>query len=142
MNDYAGKPILLVEDNPLDVDLTIRAFKRQKLANKIQVARDGEEFMGFLTNWEKGEQTPVVILLDLKLPKIDGLEVLTKIKSHPQFRTVPVVILTTSAEDSDIKKAYSIGANSYIIKPVDFEKFVEVVAHIELYWNIINKPPF
>ncbi len=142
MNDYAGKPILLVEDNPLDVDLTIRAFKRQKLANKIVVARDGEEFMDYLSHWEKGEQTPVVILLDLKLPKIDGLEVLTKIKSHPRFRTVPVVILTTSAEDSDIKKAYSIGANSYIIKPVDFEKFVEVVAHIELYWNVINKPPF
>lgn len=141
MNDFAGKPILLVEDNPLDVDLTVRAFKRQKLANKILVARDGEEVMECMAKWEKGEQAPVVILLDLKLPKIDGLEVLSKIKSHPQFRTIPVVVLTTSSEDSDIKTAYTIGANSYIIKPVDFEKFVEVVAHIELYWNVINRPP-
>ena len=133
-------PILLVEDNPVDVDLTIRAFKKQNLTNPIITARDGEEAIGQIKLWEKGDSIPVVILLDLKLPKYNGLEVLKEIKSHPEFRTIPVVILTSSSDDNDMEKAYKLGANSYIVKPVDFDKFVEVAAQIELYWNVLNKP--
>jgi CheY-like chemotaxis protein len=132
--------ILLVEDNPLDLDLTLRAFALQNFTNTIQVARDGEEALAFIQKWELGETCPVVILLDLKLPKVNGLEVLQVIKSHPVYKTIPVVILTTSAESTDVKTAYSLGANSYIVKPVDFDKFIEVARQIELYWNVLNKP--
>ena len=125
----------------MDVDLTKRAFARHKLTNPIEVARDGEEALSYLSRWEAGDPLPVVILLDLKLPKVDGLGVLRQIKAHPQFRTIPVVILTTSAEDHDIQTAYDLGVNSYIVKPVDFEKFLEVAAHIELYWIALNTPP-
>lgn len=135
-------PILLVEDNPVDVDLTLRAFKKQKLTNPIIVARDGEEAINMIDKWEEGTTIPVVILLDLKLPKFNGLEVLESIKTHPVFRTIPVVVLTSSAEDSDIKTAYNLGANSYIIKPVEFDKFIEVAAQIELYWTVLNNPHF
>ena len=136
-----NRPILLVEDNPMDVDLTKRAFARHKLANPIEVARDGEEALTYLSHWETDDPLPVVVLLDLKLPKVDGLEVLRRIKAHPQFRTIPVVILTTSEEDRDIQTAYEVGVNSYIVKPVGFEKFLEVAAHIELYWIALNTPP-
>lgn len=135
------KSILLVEDNPMDVDLTIRAFKRRKITNPIQVARDGEEALAWLPRWEAGEPQPAVILLDLKLPKVGGLEVLRQLKTHPVFRVIPVVVLTTSAENSDMQAAYQLGVNSYIVKPVDFEKFIEVAAQIELYWTVLNKPP-
>jgi hypothetical protein len=135
-------PILLVEDNPVDVDLTLRAFKKQKLTNPIIVARDGEEAINMIDKWEEGTTIPVVILLDLKLPKFNGLEVLESIKTHPVFRTIPVVVLTSSAEDSDIKTAYNLGANSYIIKPVEFDKFIKVAAQIELYWTVLNNPHF
>ena len=138
---YYERPILLVEDNPMDVDLTLRAFARRKLANPIEVARDGEEALDYLQRWEDGETLPVVILLDINLPKVNGLEVLHQIKSHPVSRKVPVIILTTSAEDRDIQIAYEKGANSYIVKPVDFAKFVEVASQIDLYWNVINIPP-
>lgn len=134
------KPILLVEDNPMDADLTVRAFRRRNLTNPIHVARDGEEALAWLPRWEAGEPRPAVILLDLKLPKIDGLDVLRQLKAHPVFRVIPVVILTTSTEDTDIKTAYLLGANSYIVKPVNFEKFVEVSAQIELYWMVLNQP--
>jgi len=130
----------LVEDNPIDLDLTLRAFALRKLTNPILVARDGEEALAYLPQWENGEPLPVVILLDLKLPKVSGLEVLKIIKGHPKFRTIPVVILTTSEESTDVKEAYERGANSYIVKPVDFDKFIEVANHIELYWNVLNKP--
>jgi CheY-like chemotaxis protein len=136
-----NRPILLVEDNPMDVDLTKRAFARHKLTNPIEVARDGEEALAYLARWEANDPLPVVILLDLKLPKVDGLEVLRHIKAHHQFRMLPVVILTTSSEDHDVQTAYALGANSYIVKPVDFEKFLEVAAHIELYWIALNTPP-
>jgi hypothetical protein len=132
--------ILLVEDNPVDLDLTLRAFSSRKLSNPIQVARDGEEALAYIKRWDEGQPLPVVILLDLKLPKISGLEVLQKIKSHPEFKIVPVVILTTSAESSDVQTAYKLGANSYIVKPVDFEKFLEAAKQIELYWSVLNKP--
>jgi CheY-like chemotaxis protein len=134
-------PILLVEDNPMDVDLTRRAFARHKLSNPIQVARDGQEALAYLARWEAGEPRPIVILLDLKLPKVDGLEVLRRIKSHPRFCAIPIVVLTTSTEDHDIQTAYQLGVNSYIVKPVDFDKFIQVAAHIELYWCALNTPP-
>lgn len=133
--------ILLVEDNPMDVDLTLRAFKRRRLTNPVEVARDGEEALAWIPRWEAGEPLPAVILLDLKLPRIDGLEVLRQLKAHPEFRRIPVVMLTTSSENQDVRKAYTLGANSYIVKPVNFEKFLEVAAQIELYWTVINEPP-
>jgi hypothetical protein len=138
--DNAINPILLVEDNPLDLDLTLRAFKSKNLTNPIQTARDGEEALKFIEKWENGQPLPIVILLDLNMPKVSGLEVLKVIKSHPDFKMIPVVILTTSSESSDIKTAYQLGANSYIVKPVNFEKFIEVAGHIELYWRVLNKP--
>nr|NQU92347.1 response regulator [Bacteroidota bacterium] len=136
--DYSNA-ILLIEDNPVDLDLTLRAFKSSKLTNPIQVARDGEEAINYIQKWEQGEPEPVVILLDLNLPKVNGLEVLQAIKTHPEFKKIPVVILTTSAESSDVDSAYRLGANSYIVKPVDFEKFLEVAKQIELYWRVLNK---
>jgi len=136
-NDH---PIMLVEDNALDLDLTLRAFKSQKLDNPVVVARDGEEALGFIDKWDNGAPLPVVILLDLKMPKVNGLEVLKVLKQHPEYKTIPVVVLTTSAESSDVKSAYQLGANSYIVKPVSFEKFIEVAKHVELYWRVLNKP--
>lgn len=132
-------PIILVEDNPVDVDLTLRAFKKQNLINPIVVARDGEEALTIIKNWEEEKALPTLILLDLQLPRVNGLEVLKEIKSHPRFKTIPIVVLTTSSDQTDVKTAYELGANSYIEKPVDFDKFMEVVAQIELYWNVINK---
>ena len=134
-------PILVVEDNPLDLDLTQRAFAKHRLANPIQVARDGEEALNFIPRWEAGEPQPSVILLDLKLPKVSGLDVLRTIKQHPKFKIIPVVVLTTSGEDSDIEEAYRLGTNSYIVKPVDFEKFLEVASQIEVYWCVLNTSP-
>lgn len=139
-------PILLVEDNPADVELTLRAFKRRKLTNPIAVARDGEEALDYVHRrgaFADNAPIPGVILLDLRLPKVDGLEVLRGIKSHPVYRNVLVVVLTTSSEDQDIKKSYELGAASYIVKPVEFEKFLEVVERIDLYWILTNVPyPF
>lgn len=134
-------PILLVEDNPVDLDLTLRAFIRKHLSNPIQVARDGEEALAFIPRWEAGEPQPAVILLDLKLPRVDGLEVLRQLKAHPRYRKIPVVVMTTSAEDADISAAYRLGVNSYIVKPVNFERFMEVAEHIELYWCVLNRLP-
>lgn len=135
------RPILLVEDNPMDVDLTRRAFAKRRVLNPIEIARDGEEALNYLSKWETGEPLPVVILLDINLPKVNGLEILRQFKTHPVAQKVPVVVLTTSAEDRDIQTAYQQGANSYIVKPVNFEKFVEVAAQIDLYWNVVNIPP-
>jgi len=135
-----NQPILLVEDNPVDLDLTLRAFKSRRLTNPIEIARDGEEAIAFIEKWENGDPVPVVILLDLNLPKVNGLEVLEAIKKHPDFKTIPVVVLTTSSESRDVKASYQSGANSYIVKPVDFEKFMEVARQIELYWSVLNRP--
>ena len=134
-----NRPILLVEDNPMDVDLTRRAFAKRNIANPLAVARDGEEAIGWIARVEAGEPTPAVILLDLKLPKVPGLEVLRQFKAHPILGRVPVVILTTSREDADVETAYSLGVNSYIVKPVEFEKFIEVAAQIDLYWCVLNQ---
>jgi CheY-like chemotaxis protein len=138
---HPERPIVLVEDNPMDVDLTKRAFTRKKVVNPIEVARDGEEALNLLEQWGVEDPQPIVILLDLKLPKVDGLEVLHYLKTSAQFQAIPVVILTTSAEDSDIQIAYQEGANSYIVKPVDFDKFIEVVDYIHTYWCAINIAP-
>jgi len=135
-------PILLVEDNPYDLDLTLRAFKYRNLTNPIEVARDGAEAMEWIEKYKNGEQLPVVILLDLKLPKYSGLEVLKAIKSIEELKSIPVVILSSSSSDSDVNDAYKLGANSYIVKPVDFKKFIDIAAQIDLYWNVLNKTSF
>ena len=139
--DVNNRPILLVEDNPVDVDLTLRAFARRKLTNPIEVARDGQEALDWIPRWAAGAPLPLVILLDLKLPKVDGLEVLRQLREHPVSRDLPVVVLTSSNEDRDVETAYGYHANSYIVKPVNFEKFMEVAAQIELYWCLLNHPP-
>jgi CheY-like chemotaxis protein len=139
MTTFLGpRPVLLVEDNPIDLDLTRRAFQRQRLVNRLEVARDGQEALDWVVRWQTGEPLPLVILLDLKLPKVEGLEVLRVLKSTEQTRMIPVVVLSTSKEDSDIQSAYRLGANSYIVKPVDFDKFMHVASQIELYWCALN----
>jgi CheY-like chemotaxis protein len=135
------RPILLIEDNPMDVDLTLRAFAKRKLVNPVEIARDGAEALTWIGKWDGGMLQPAVILLDLKLPKVSGLEVLHILKSHPIYKSIPVVMLTTSKEENDVQAAYRHGANSYIVKPVSFEKFVEMAQQIEIYWNILNTPP-
>lgn len=133
------RPILLVEDNPIDLDLSRRAFLRKRIPNPIQVARDGEEALNYLQRWENGEIPPLLILLDLKLPKVDGLEVLRQVKSHARYRMIPVVVLTTSSEDRDVQAAYQLGANSYIVKPIDYHRFMEVASQLETYWCQLNQ---
>jgi CheY-like chemotaxis protein len=137
----APMPILLVEDNEADAELALRAFRRRKLSNPVLVARDGEEALDYI--WRRGAfaqnaPTPSVVLLDLRIPKVDGLDVLRELKQHPVYRNIPVVVLTTSAEDRDVRRSYELGAASYIVKPVEFEKFQEVVERIDLYWMVTN----
>jgi len=139
------KIILLVEDNPDDVELTLRAFRQNRISNNIVVARDGAEAIDYIMGTGFSEspdmhETPVLILLDLKLPKIDGLEVLKTIRNHEPTRLIPVVILTSSIEDKDVLNGYNLGANSYVRKPVDFKEFVETMKLMGLYWLICNKP--
>lgn len=134
-------PLLLVEDNPMDLDLTLRAFERKHFANRIDVARDGEEALDFMARWDAGEALPAVILLDINLPKVNGLEVLRQLKAHPRYRRIPVVMLTSSREDRDLLAAYDLGVNSYIEKPVSFDKFIDVAGQIELYWYLLNERP-
>jgi CheY-like chemotaxis protein len=138
--------ILLVEDNPDDVELTLHALRKENLANSIHVARDGEEALEFLfcngLHAERSmERPPKLILLDLKLPKVDGMEVLKRIKADERTRAIPVVILTSSKEERDLFKSYGLGANSYIQKPVDFDQFRETVKTVGLYWLVINQLP-
>lgn len=144
MNGNDEVEILVVEDNQEDAELTIRALTKQRLANKIVHLMDGAEALDFI--YGKGNyagrdinQIPKVILIDLKMPKVSGLEVLKQIKSDPRIKMIPVVILTSSAEDPDIKEAYDLGANSYIVKPVDFNVFFKTVADLGLYWLVVNK---
>ena len=137
--------IVLVEDNPDDAELTLHALRKENLANNIHVARDGEEALEFLfcngANADRSlEPPPKVILLDVKLPKVDGMEVLKRLKADVRTRTIPVVILTSSKEDRDLIKSYNLGANSYIQKPVDFEQFRNTVKSLGLYWLLINQP--
>ncbi|MBK8595929.1 MAG: response regulator [Holophagales bacterium] len=139
-NESAFAPILLVEDNPADLELTLLAFRRRRFANPVLVARDGEEALAFLPRWETGEPLPLVVLLDLKLPKVDGHEVLRTFRAHPAARRVPVVVLTSSSEEGDVALAYDLGATSYLVKPVDFEQFTRLTALIEAYWCGANVP--
>ena len=138
--------ILLVEDNPNDAELTQRALKKAHVANDIHVVRDGAEALEFLFGEgayasRAGSALPRVVLLDLKLPKVDGLEVLRRLKSEDRTRRIPVVVLTSSREESDLVASYHLGANSYIVKPVDSDKFFEAVHEIGLYWLLLNEPP-
>lgn len=139
------KPILLVEDNEDDIDLTLRALKKNKISNEIVVTRDGAQAIEYLhAKTETGEYKnpmPQITLLDLKLPKIDGLEVLRTLRAHPRTRLLPVVILTSSREERDLVESYSLGANSYVRKPVSFDAFIEAVHQLGLYWLLINEQP-
>jgi two-component system response regulator len=146
MNDTNAVELLLVEDNPQDLDLALRALRKAKVSNRIHVARDGAEALEFI--FCEGPHAarhitdgPKVILLDLKLPKIDGLEVLKRIKGDPRTKMIPVVVLTSSKEQSDVVESYQLGVNSYIVKPVNFEQFTEAVRHLGLYWLLHNQPP-
>ncbi|MCH8989020.1 MAG: response regulator [Chloroflexi bacterium] len=142
----ASDVILLVEDNPDDVDLTIRALKRNNIMNEVVIAHDGVEALDYLfaTGTHTGRDTsvmPQMVLLDLKLPKIDGLEVLRRVRSDERTKLLPVVILTSSKEQQDLVESYSLGANSYVRKPVDFTQFVEAVRQLGLYWLVLNEAP-
>jgi CheY-like chemotaxis protein len=138
--------ILLVEDDPDHVELALRALKKNNLANKVQVARDGEEALDFIFGQGKFEgrnvnDKPKLVLLDLKLPKVDGLEVLRKIREDKRTQYMPVVILTCSQQEQDIVESYELGVNSYIVKPVDFDKFVRAISELGFYWIVLNQPP-
>ena len=138
--------ILIVEDNPNDAEMTLRALKKNNLSNQVLVLSDGEEAIDFV--FSKGKFSnremharPKMILLDLKLPKVDGLEVLKEIKGNEKTKIIPVIVLTSSKEESDMIKSYQLGVNSYIVKPVDFDKFVEAVRELGLYWLLLNQQP-
>ena len=138
--------ILLVEDSPDDLELAQRALRKANLSNRIQIARDGTEALDFIFcegefAGREIEDTPKVILLDLKLPKIDGLEVLRRVKGDARTKTIPIVVLTSSKEQSDVVESYKLGVNSYIVKPVNFEGFAEAVHTLGLYWVLLNQPP-
>lgn len=133
-------PILLVEDNPVDLDLALRAFRMRNLPNRLEVARDGEEALSWIAKWDSGTTRPAVILLDLNLPKVSGLDVLRALKNHLIYKCIPVVVLTTSTQDTDLRAAYDAGVNSYIVKPVQFEAFMTATDHISLYWVKLNHP--
>lgn len=131
--------ILLIEDNRTDIELILHALAKHQLTNRVLVLRDGEQAIEYLLRADA--EIPKVIVLDLKLPKANGLEVLRRIKAHPRTRTIPVVVLTSSREERDLAESYALGANSYIVKPVDFQQFAEIVQHLGLYWLRHNQPP-
>jgi two-component system response regulator len=132
--------ILLVEDNPDDEALMLRAFQRSKLANRIDVARDGVEALAYLSG-PSAPPLPMLVILDLKLPKVDGLEVLRRVRAEERTRMLPVVVLTSSREEQDLVESYRLGANSYVRKPVDFTQFADAVQTLGLYWLVVNEPP-
>jgi two-component system, response regulator len=145
MTGFEHVEILLVEDNPADAELAMRALRKRNLANNLVWVRDGAEALDFV--FRKGQYqarvngAPKLILLDLKLPKVDGIEVLRKLKVDAEAKSIPVVMLTSSHEERDIVESYELGVNSYIVKPVDFEQFVDVVSQVGLYWSVVNKVP-
>jgi CheY-like chemotaxis protein len=143
MND-GTRPILIVEDNAMDLDLTVQAFHEHGIANPIMSCRDGEEALQYLKEHHSptDSQLPILVLLDVRLPKVDGIEVLRAARSHPVWRMVPIVVLTTSRENRDIETAYGLGVSSYIVKPVDFLAFADVVKTLKLYWLLTNESPF
>lgn len=131
--------ILLVEDNPNDAELAIRALKKNNLANNLVHLEDGQEALDYL--FDEKNETPKLILMDVKMPRVDGIEVLRKLKSDEKRKTIPVVMLTSSKEDKDIIDAYNLGVNAYIVKPVDFDQFVKAVTQLGFFWMILNQPP-
>ena len=134
--------VLVVEDNPDDVELTLRALKRMHLTNPVRVARDGVEALEILLgDGTSRPPLPRVVLLDLKLPRVGGLEVLARLREEERTRTLPVVVLISSREEPDVRKAYALGVNSYVVKPVEFEKFVDAVGKVGQYWLLLNLPP-
>ena len=139
------KPILLVEDNPKDVELSLVALGKSQLANEVVVVRDGAEALDYLRCQgdyaERAQGNPAVVLLDLKLPKIDGLQVLEQIKGDPNLQSVPVVILTSSREEKDLLRGYRLGVNAYVVKPVSFKEFIDAIQELGVFWALINEPP-
>jgi CheY-like chemotaxis protein len=139
------KPILLVEDNPNDLELTLVALERSQLANEVIVLRDGAEALDYLLrrnqHHDRVAGNPAVLLLDLKLPKVDGLEVLKVIRETDELRSVPVVMLTSSREEPDLDRAYSLGVNAYVVKPVEFKEFVSAISDLGVFWAVLNEPP-
>lgn len=139
------KPILLVEDNPKDLELTLVALGRTHLANEVVVARDGAEALDYLfcqgcySGRPRGN--PAVVLLDLKLPKVDGLQVLERIKGQPDLQAIPVVMLTSSREEQDLLRSYKLGVNAYVVKPVGFQEFIEAIRELGIFWGVLNEPP-
>jgi CheY-like chemotaxis protein len=137
--------ILIVEDDPRDVELTMTALEDYKLVNEVVVARDGEEALDYLycrgSFHGRSHENPAVMLLDLKLPKVDGLEVLKQIKSDERLKMIPVVVLTSSREEQDMLRSYTLGVNAYVVKPVDFHEFINAVKELTVFWAIINQPP-
>ncbi len=131
--------ILLVEDNPDDEKLTLRAMEKKRVANPVVIARDGQQALDYL--FDPAKKLPAVVLLDLKLPKVGGLEILKRVRTSERTKLVPVVVLTSSKEDTDLIASYDLGCNSYIRKPVDFDKFLEAVGQLGLYWLVLNEPP-
>jgi len=145
MDKFEKVDILLVEDNPTDAELTMRALRKSKLANNITWVKDGAEALEFIFRSgafaERPDENPKLILLDLKLPKVDGIEVLKRIKADERTRIIPVVMVTSSAEGRDVVESYKLGVNSYVVKPVDFDQFSDTVAKAGLYWMLMNKAP-
>ena len=139
-----ARPILVVEDNPMDLDFMLQAFEEHAVLNPVIVCRDGEEAMQFIEAHAQQDdhELPLLVLLDLRLPKVDGIDVLREARRRPVWKQVPFVVITTSRENADISRAYELGVNSYIVKPVDFAAFAEVVKQIKCYWLLTNEPPF
>ncbi|MES2999457.1 MAG: response regulator [Pseudomonadota bacterium] len=139
------KPILLVEDDPRDLELTLLALERSQLANEVVIVRDGALALDYLRregeHGDRAEGNPAVILLDLKLPKVNGLEVLQTVRAHPQLRSIPVVMLTSSQEETDVLRSYELGVNAYVVKPVEFKQFVSSIADLGMFWAVLNEPP-
>jgi CheY-like chemotaxis protein len=139
------KPILLVEDNPNDLELALIALERSQLANEVVIVRDGADALDYLhargSYADREQGNPAVVLLDLKLPKVDGLEVLADIRAEAQLRSVPVVMLTSSKEEQDLIRSYELGVNAYVVKPVDFSEFVRAIADLGIFWAVLNEPP-
>jgi hypothetical protein len=140
----AARTILVVEDNPMDLDFLLQAFREHSVANPVTVCRDGEDALQFISDHGAADdpELPLLVLLDLRLPKVDGIDVLHKAREHPVWKQVPFIVVTTSREDADIGRAYELGVNSYVVKPVDFSAFAEVVKRIKVYWLLTNVPPF
>lgn len=139
------KPILLVEDNPKDLELALIALERSQLANEVVVVRDGAEALDYLNCQgsfaDRQSGNPAVVLMDLKLPKVDGLEVLAYIRETDNLKSLPVVMLTSSKEEQDLLRSYSLGVNAYVVKPVEFKEFVQAIADLGIFWAVLNEPP-